>query len=271
MHTEVLYPQLPDVGMNRHYQRMASTRAIVNLLQQAAQIERVGLVAITLQFGIEENASKVAESIHHFLESLRPRIRKTDMVLLLDQTCYFVLRGANQQGTSIVQERLWEALLWAVLNINETELLRPGMLTAGQGVYPEPQTTIEHCLHSALEPTQRFTLHREHSRPKGSSSSVNLNRPIQEHELPILARQLGIPYLSLLPRNLPKRVLRLIKRQVAQELSCFPLGRERDTLTVAMIDPQNQQIIERLQSETGLRIFPVLTHPQELQNALELL
>ena len=47
------------------------------------------------------------------------------------------------------------------------------------------------------------------------------------------------------------------------------LGHERDVLTVAMLHPQDGRVIDRLRQETGLRVFPVLTHPYELQVALE--
>ncbi len=88
-------------------------------------------------------------------------------------------------------------------------------------------------------------------------------------ELPTLARKLGIPYLTLLPHKMPAGVQRLVNPSLAQELRCFPIGRERNTLTVAMQDPQDNAALDRLHQETGLCIFPVLAHPQALQHALE--
>jgi hypothetical protein len=35
-----------------------------------------------------------------------------------------------------------------------------------------------------------------------------------------------------------------------------------------MANPQDSQLLDRLQSETGMHIFPVLIHPDELENAL---
>ena len=90
-----------------------------------------------------------------------------------------------------------------------------------------------------------------------------------DEELPALARKLGIPYLSLLPRKPPQRVQQLVNPKLAQELHCYPLGRERNRLTVAMVNPQDRLALERLRQATGLDIFPVLTHPQELQTVLE--
>jgi hypothetical protein len=40
-------------------------------------------------------------------------------------------------------------------------------------------------------------------------------------------------------------------------------------LTVAMLNPVDHSALDRLKQETGLHIFPVLTHPQALQVALE--
>jgi hypothetical protein len=35
-----------------------------------------------------------------------------------------------------------------------------------------------------------------------------------------------------------------------------------------MLNPQDKSTLERLHKETGLHIFPVLTHPRALQTAL---
>jgi hypothetical protein len=40
-------------------------------------------------------------------------------------------------------------------------------------------------------------------------------------------------------------------------------------LTVAMLNPEDNSALDRLKQETGLRIFPVLAHPQALQIALD--
>lgn len=90
-----------------------------------------------------------------------------------------------------------------------------------------------------------------------------------DEELPVLARKLGIPYLSLLPSKLPADITQLVDPKLAHELHCYPLGRERNMLTVAMLNPQDRSALDRLHRETGLHIFPVLTHPQALQTALE--
>jgi hypothetical protein len=271
MSREAITLSLPEQTQQASfYEPMSCMQETVHHLQQAAtRSGLIGLVTITLQFeqaGRNPHAQNNTRSIHYLLEHLRPLVRKTDRVLQLEQTSYFVLHGANEQGATIVQERLWDALLWTIHNMNEKELRRPWSIEAGHSAYPAPYNTLEQILRAAHEPIRRFVLREEKTVHK---ASVTSSRTEQEKELSQFARRLGIPYLPLLPRKLPARIQRLISQQVAQELACYPVGRERDTLTVAMANPQDKQAIERLQHETGLRIFPVLTHPQELHAALE--
>jgi hypothetical protein len=205
------------------------------------------------------------------LSILRPLVRKTDCVFLQANTLYFVLRAANRQGGSIVQTRLWEALLWHVHNMTGEEFLRPASLIAGFSGYQESNASIEESIEAANATSLRYNWPDEKPSRKQPRHLPSLPQPSgdDEEELPALARKLGIPYLTLLPHNLPARVQRLVNPSLAQELRCFPLGRERNTLTVAMQNPQDDAALNRLHEETGLLIFPVLAHPQALQHALE--
>jgi len=53
-------------------------------------------------------------------------------------------------------------------------------------------------------------------------------------------------------------LLSLIGDEEAERLHCIPMFRLRDTLTVAMADPQSLPTIDRLRQLTGLKIRPVL-------------
>lgn len=232
---------------------------------QAAQ---VGLVSVMLHFDSEGKAGPqwgacVDQSIRYYLENLRRLVRKTDRVFLHGFTFHFLLPGANQQGASIVQERLWEALLWRVHSAHDGDVLRPCYMTIGHSAYPEPHKEVNLCIDTARIARQSFDVQPEKA---GRQLAA---QPAKDTDLPVMARKLGVPYLSLLPRQLPSSVKRLVSTQLAQELNCYPVGRERNILTVAMSNPQDNQALNRLQKETGLNIFPVLVHPQELQTVLE--
>ncbi len=233
----------------------------------------VALVTIRLFFEHEEKLSgrrlmQADHSTRYLLSSLRTLVRKTDSVLLLNHTMYFLLPGANVQGGEIVQNRLWEALLWRVHNLTESDTSRPRGMAIGHSAYPIPHATIDGLIEAASNPSLRFDAQPEKTMSRPGTQDGQQAEDETE-ELPALARKLGIPYLKLLPRKLPRGVQHLLNPKLAQELHCYPLGRERNMLTVAMLNPQDHSVLERLKEETGLFIFPVLTHPHALQVALE--
>ena len=242
----------------------------------------------------------------YLLGNLRSLVRKTDRVFLLENTIYFLLPGANLQGGKIVQSRLWEALLWHINTIPHAETTQWRSLvsrnscsiTIGHSAYPIPCTDINEFIRAASVAVLRFERQSKLSEgPKRRKGRSDMEVSEKEHkgtlpggqvsrsgqqtgllelenvdeELPVLARKLGIPYLSLLPSKLPADIKQLVDPKLAHELHCYPLGRERNMLTVAMLNPQDRSALDRLHRETGLHIFPVLTHPQALQRALELL
>lgn len=276
-------------------------------------VEQMAMVAITLHFGARASndiasppgrvsasyASDQATQPHHtgqgrgltqnLLDHLRPLVRKTDRAFLLDRTLYFLLPGANQQGGEIVQNRLWEAVLWHINNVTDAAAVLPYSITIGHSAYPAPCIDIDKFIETANEIVLCFNFHPE--RPVRKARRASLSRkqistrvptstdtriaeaPASDAEdegedLPALARKLGIPYLTLLPGKLPEDLQQLVNPQLALELGCYPIGRERNMLTVAMLNPQDRSTLERLHQETGLHIFPVLTHPRALQTAL---
>jgi Type II secretion system (T2SS), protein E, N-terminal domain len=245
----------------------------------ATQVDQLALVTITLFFGSDGKTSSNQQnygdqfthttSSAYFLGSLRPLVRKTDEVFQLDTTLYFLLRGATLQGGQIVQSRLWEALLWRIHNTTDREIIRPLEIAIGHSAYPAPHLDIGECIAAASEVSLQSNFTSERTVRKAIARQTrNTQQAAADEEWPALARKLGIPYLSLLPKKRPERVQQVVNASLAQELHCYPVGRERNMLTVAMLNPRDRVVLDRLQQETGLVIFPVLTHPEELQTAL---
>ncbi len=273
------------VTSTQTYETANSIHCIEAAIQSvtSTRVTQVALVTVTLQFMLEgsktpSSRSSITQSIQYYLDGLRRCVRKTDMVYILDSTFYFILLGSNIEGARIVQNRLWDALLWCVHNTNEYDILRPGEMAVGCAAYCSLHEDVHECIVTASKPCYSFDIHSEKSARKADFhqdreagqdvSLLNSEMISPKEELTALARKLGIPYLSLLPRKKPEQVQRLVTLKLALELQCYPLGRERGTLTVAFSHPQESSILDRLQHATGLRIFPVLTHPQELQTAL---
>jgi hypothetical protein len=236
-------------------------------------IEQIALVTIRLLYEKEDqlNTHQLADkSTQYLLNDLRTLVRKTDSVLLLGHNLYFLLPGANKQGGQIVQDRLWEALLWRVHNLSERDMMHPQSIAIGRSSYPMRDKAIRDFITASYEATLRFDTQPEKAPRKDAEVPHGQHTKNEiDQELPVLARKLGIPYLTLLPRKLPQSLQHLVNPKLAHELRCYPLGRERNMLTVAMLNPVDHSALDRLKQETGLHIFPVLTHPQALQVALE--
>lgn len=266
------------------YQMVQYSQDMADVIRQAVaahpdHFSQFVLVTIEFHFAVMNNSSRVCsvtqeQSTRYLLNTIREHTRQSDLAWLKDTTCYFLLAGASPQGGDIVQKRLWKALQESIQIIQENSLALPCSMTIGHSAYPEPSATLEQCLNDALIPCKMQSSDDNDTAKAFPStdaelSSTNADLASTDAELSIIARQFGVPYLPFLPRTFSNKVRRLIRPELAQELHCFPLGCARNTLTVAMSNPQDNQILARLQQETGMRIFPVFIHPDELQNALE--
>jgi hypothetical protein len=260
------------------YEYIESTTAIVEMMHALTTIgiEQMSLVTITLQFNLSERTQRPAlkqqieQSTIHFLEYLRSLVRKTDIVfirLAQPTTFYFLLIDAALEGAEIVQTRLWDALLWRMHSTGDLKIVRPDRVQLGYSATTASCTSFQSCIEAAIAPQRTFEQEAERAIRKASTHQYNATA--QEYDLLQTARKLGMPYLSLLPRKLPTQVLRLVDPKLAQELRCYPLGRNKDVLTVAIANPQDRSSLQRLEQITGMRIFPVLAPPLELQAALE--
>ena len=74
----------------------------------------------------------------------------------------------------------------------------------------------------------------------------------------VLARRLGVPGCQLRHGLIDPPLLKLIGEEEAERLTVIPMFKVRDTLTVAMAEPQSLPTIDRLRQLTGCRIRAVL-------------
>ena len=264
-------------GLTTSLYAIHAVHDVVSTAEQiiSRRIEQIALVTIQLVYEKEDKLNThrsmtANKSTQYLLNDLRILVRKTDSILLLGHNIYFLLPGADKQGGQIVQNRLWEALLWRVHNSLERDIMRPQSMAIGHSSYPMQDKTIRDFITASDEATYRFDTQPEKVTRKHAEVLQGQHAKDEiDQELLVLARKLGIPYLTLLPRKLPQGLQHLVNPKLAHELRCYPLGRERDMLTVAMLNPVDHSALDRLKQETGLHIFPVLTHPQALQVALE--
>jgi len=84
-----------------------------------------------------------------------------------------------------------------------------------------------------------------------------------------LSRRLGVPYLDISGYMVDKDVLALIPEEACRSLNVFPLFKIGDTLTLAMANPTDVDIIDELRLKTGLEISPVLASEEDIKNAID--
>ena len=93
---------------------------------------------------------------------------------------------------------------------------------------------------------------------------------VQELEITkMLARQYRVPAVDLSRFKVDERILKLIPADVALKNTVLPLRREGRTLTVAMVEPGDVQLVDDLKFVTRCDIFPVIAGEFTLRNAIE--
>lgn len=86
--------------------------------------------------------------------------------------------------------------------------------------------------------------------------------------LPMMGAQLGFPTVRLREGTVDPDVVKIIPRAFAEKHACLALFKIRGTLVTAMAEPQNLEVVDYLQQQTGLEIRPVLAFRSSLERLL---
>ena len=86
--------------------------------------------------------------------------------------------------------------------------------------------------------------------------------------LKVLARQMGVGYVSMWREGIDIKAVRMIKPEVAIEHKLFPFAVDEDTITVGMTDPRNLHVTDDIQFTTGRKLKPVLAALEEIELAI---
>ena len=91
----------------------------------------------------------------------------------------------------------------------------------------------------------------------------------EETLLPILAEQVGVPYLSLRDVEVEPGTLSRVPAKFASLYSLLPLGVEDGTLRVAVADPFDVQTLDEVKLLLGCDIKPVWASKREIHEAIQ--
>jgi type IV pilus assembly protein PilB len=83
------------------------------------------------------------------------------------------------------------------------------------------------------------------------------------------ARILNIPVIALKDRPVSTEVLSKIPEAVAKHYVLMPFGIENGQIQVAMSDPLDLQVIEFLETKSGMRVKPYVAPVEEIQASIE--
>ena len=86
--------------------------------------------------------------------------------------------------------------------------------------------------------------------------------------LRVLARQMGVEFISIWKTGVNPKAVKLIKPDVAKERNIFPFAVKDDIITTAMTDPRNLQLIDEVEFTTGRKLKPVLAELEEIKLAI---
>jgi type II secretory ATPase GspE/PulE/Tfp pilus assembly ATPase PilB-like protein len=85
----------------------------------------------------------------------------------------------------------------------------------------------------------------------------------------VIARKLGIPYISLRTFRIPPEVLKRIPAAVAQRFQTLPVAEADNALAVAIENPMDMAKLEELRFVVGSKLLPVMASGEEIRAALQ--
>src|SRR3989344_1640417 len=69
---------------------------------------------------------------------------------------------------------------------------------------------------------------------------------------------IGVPYVDPASQPISPEVLAYLPEEVAKRFVVIPIAKEVDTLSVAMVDPLDLQVLEFIEKKSGLRVRPYI-------------
>lgn len=90
----------------------------------------------------------------------------------------------------------------------------------------------------------------------------------EQQLLETLEMTLGIPQVQISKMQIDPEAVTLLSPQLIRLHKVLPISRQRNTLTVAMADPLNQQAIDDIRMACGLDVIPVLASERDLDAAI---
>ena len=135
------------------------------------------------------------------------------------------------------------------------------------------QQTIDLLVKKGILDNNQVSLAMEESKKTGIPIEKALEKMgfISETEIvQALADSLGIPFMDLSDYLIDSEVIKLVPETIAKKHKAVPLFKIGDSLTVAMVDPQDVSAIDEIRKKSKMdAIEPVLSTPDMIQRVID--
>lgn len=83
-----------------------------------------------------------------------------------------------------------------------------------------------------------------------------------------LSKQIDVPCISLLHIEVPRKVLRRLPRATAVECKAIPVRIEGEKLEVAMVDPTDLEVLDKVEKAVGMTVSPLIAPESSILSML---
>src|SRR5688500_12928302 len=98
---------------------------------------------------------------------------------------------------------------------------------------------------------------------------VSMGAVTEQQIVAAIARQMGVPFADCSPGAIDANAAGLLPREIAQELTALPVQFTPDNaLLVAVVDPTDQAILDRVTAVTGMHAHAALAVRGDLELAI---
>lgn len=149
------------------------------------------------------------------------------------------------------------------------------MVTAAQTTNPkaeEKAAALEDILAARgfLTPQQLSFIKSEVRRRQEPSDKIiaQMNWVKEDQLAQARAQIIGVPYVDPSQQPISPEVLAYLPEEVAKRFVVVPIAKEKDTLSVAMVDPLDLQVLEFIEKKSGLAVRPYLATTDSINRAI---
>lgn len=98
---------------------------------------------------------------------------------------------------------------------------------------------------------------------------VGMNLVSEENLVKAQAVSLGVPYVDLSKTRVDPNILKNITKELAKKYMAVPFAFTNGALSIAMVDPNNVQVIEFIEKKSGLPVTPYLASERGVKSIID--